>query len=73
MKWYKMNKKIISIFFLLIILVSIAVAYNYFNQKSTEENQYNSSPKTVTESDIAREIDNAFLAEDDEVEIGEMV
>jgi len=68
-----MNKKIISIFFLLIILVSIALVYSYFSQKSTDENQYSSSPETLADSDIAGEIDNAFLAEDDEVEIGEMV
>jgi CHASE3 domain sensor protein len=67
------NKKIISIFFLLIILVSIALVYSYFSQNSTDENQYSSSPNTVTDSDVASEIDNAFLAEDDEVEIGEMV
>jgi len=68
-----MNKKIISIFFLLIILVSIAVAYNYFSQKSSDENQYSSSPNTVTDSDVAGEIDNSFLEENNEVEIGEMV
>jgi CHASE3 domain sensor protein len=68
-----MNKKIIPIFFLLIILASIAFAYSYFNQKSTEENQYSSSPETVYDSDVTSEIDDTFMEEDDEVEIGEMV
>jgi CHASE3 domain sensor protein len=68
-----MNKKIVSIFFLLIILTSIAFAYSYFNQKNTEENQYDSSAKLVNDADVASEIDDIFLEEDAEVEIGEMV
>jgi type II secretory pathway component PulC len=68
-----MNKKIISIFFLLIIFASIALAYNYFSQESTEETQYDSTDKNVNDSDVADEIDDSFVEEDDEVEIGEMV
>jgi hypothetical protein len=68
-----MNKKIISIFFLLIIFASIALAYNYFNQKSTEEKQYDSSDKTVNDSDVASQVDDTVIDEDAEVEIGEMV
>lgn len=68
-----MNKKIISIFFLLIIFASIALAYNYFNQNSTDKEQYGSSDKTVTDSDVASQIDDTFIGEDSEIEIGEMV
>ncbi|UCD13276.1 MAG: hypothetical protein JSW60_06880 [Thermoplasmatales archaeon] len=68
-----MDKKIISIFLLLIIFVSIAVSYSYLNQPATRENQYDSSIETVDEEDLVNEIDNIFLEEDDEIEIGEMV
>ncbi|MCK4332936.1 MAG: hypothetical protein KAV40_05090 [Thermoplasmatales archaeon] len=68
-----MDKKIISIFFLLIIFVSIAVTYSYFNQSITKEKQYDSSIETIDEEDIVNEIDNIFIEEDDEIEIGEMI
>ena len=68
-----MDKKIISIFFLLIIFISIAVTYIYFSDLTTEETQYDGSIETITEGDIANEIDNLLLEEDDEVEIGEMI
>jgi len=67
-----MNKKIISIFLLLIIFVSITVMYSYFNQSTTEK-QYENPVDTIDEDDIGNEIDNIFLEEDDEIEIGEMV
>jgi len=68
-----MNKKIISIFFLLILMVSITATYVYFNQKENDENQYDGSDKTVNNDDVANEIDDMFLEEDDEVEIGDIV
>jgi len=68
-----MNKKIISLFFLLVLMVSIAFTYIYFNQIETDERQYDSSGKTVSDEDIANEIDDMFIEEDDEIEIGEMV
>lgn len=67
-----MNKKIIAILFLLILFASIAVAYMYLSQESAEE-QYGSSDKTVDDSDLASEVDDSLIGEDDEVEIGEMV
>lgn len=67
-----MNKKIISILFLLIILVSSLLVYTYIDQPSTET-QDDDLPHTTTEEDIFEEIDNTFLDEDDEIEIGEMV
>ncbi len=68
-----MNKKMISIFFLLIIMVSIAFVYVYVNQNETNEKQYQSSGKNINDQDIASEIDDIFIEEDDEVEIGEMI
>ena len=68
-----MNKKIISLFFLLILMVSIAFMYIYFNQIGSEEKQYDSSSKTISDDDVANEIDDMFIDEEDELEIGEMV
>ncbi len=68
-----MDKKLISIFFLFIILVSVMVMYSYFNQSTTEEKQYDGSTETINDEDIVNEIDEIFLGEDDEIEIGEMV
>jgi len=68
-----MNKKIISISFLLIILVSLAIVYNYYNNPSTDESHYDSPIETIDENIVSEEIDNTFIEEDDEIEIGEMV
>lgn len=69
----EMNKKILSIFFLLFILASIAFAYSYFNQKNTDEKHYDNSTEKVSDGDIVSEIDDMFLEENNEVEIGEMI
>ncbi len=66
-----MNKKIISLFLLLILMVSITATYVYFNQNN--ETQYDSSDKTVDDTDVANEINDMFLEEDDEVEIGDII
>jgi hypothetical protein len=70
-----MDKKIISIFFLLIIVIAVTVTYVAYNQISSEEKQQDYTPtdNDVTAEDIYDEIDDAFLSEDDEIEIGEMV
>ncbi len=68
-----MNKKIISLFLLLILMVSITFAYIFINQSKTDGNQYDSSGKNVSDEDVANEIDDMFLEEDDEVEIGEII
>ena len=67
-----MNKKIISIFFLLIIFISITLGYSYYISNSNEQ-QYNSPIQTISENNISEEIDETFIEEDDEIEIGEMV
>ena len=68
-----MNKKIISITFLLIILLSIALVYNFYNKTSPDEEKYDSPIETIDENNVSDEIDETFLEEDDEIEIGEMV
>ncbi|MCK5261169.1 MAG: hypothetical protein KAJ44_03235 [Thermoplasmatales archaeon] len=54
-------------------MVSVMVSYSYFNQSTTEEKQYDGSTETINDEDIVNEIDEIFLGEDDEIEIGEMV
>ena len=68
-----MNKKIISILFLLIVLISITVVYSYFDKAGTDEKRYDSPIEIIDENNVSEEIDNTFLDEDDEIEIGEMI
>ena len=68
-----MNKKIASIIFLFIIIISVFVAYIYFNQSNTNEDQYSGNVETISDDDISNEIDDIFLEEDEEIEIGEMI
>jgi uncharacterized alpha/beta hydrolase family protein len=68
-----MNKKITSIFLLLIICLSIAVLYSYFNQTPKDDKEVNDSIVTYDDNDFGNEIDTIFIEEDDEIEIGEMV
>jgi len=68
-----MNKKIISILFLLIIFVSIALTYSYLNQKETDQGQYDTTSKNVNDEDLSNEIDDMFIDENDELEIGEII
>lgn len=70
-----MEKKIISIVFLLIIVIAATATYVAYNQISSEEKQQDYVPADgdVTTEDLYDEIDDAFLSEDDEIEIGEMV
>ena len=68
-----MNKKIILIFFLLIIMVAITITYSYYTQLTTEEKSYDTFIDSVDDTNISDEIDNLLIDEDYEVEIGEMV
>ena len=70
-----MYKKIISICFLLIIVIVVTVTYIAFNQPPSVEKQQNYVPadSDVTNEEIFDEIDEYFIPEDDEIEIGEMV
>ncbi len=68
-----MNKKIISIFLFLIIIFTIAATYIYLKDTITNEKQKNSYSEPSTNLDIDDELDDYFLEEDKEVEIGEMI
>jgi len=70
-----MDKKIISLCFLLIIVIAVTVTYVVSNQLSQVESQQDYVPADgdVTDEDIFDEIDDSFIPEDDEIEIGEMV
>jgi len=70
-----MDKKIISLCFLLIVVIAVTVTYITSNQLSSEEDQQNYVPAydDVADEDINDEINDIFISEDDEIEIGEMV
>ncbi len=70
-----MDKKIISICFLLIIVIAVTVTYVVSNQLSPVENQQDYVPADgdAPDEDIFDEIDDSFIPEDEEIEIGEMV
>lgn len=69
-----MDKKVISIFLLLIILISMATTYVVFNQADTKESRDDKlTDSSISDGDLNSEIDNIFLEENDEIEIGEMV
>ena len=70
-----MEKKIISICFLLIIVIAVTVTYVALNQSSLVEKQQNYVPagSDVPNEDIFGKIDDSFIPEDDKIEIGEMV
>ena len=70
-----MDKKIISIYFLLIIVIAVTITYTAINQSSLEKQQdyVPDDSGDVTNEDIFDEIDDLFISEDDEIEIGEMV
>ncbi|MCX6671899.1 MAG: hypothetical protein NTX92_08275 [Euryarchaeota archaeon] len=67
-----MNKKIISLLFLLIILVSVTITYA-FTIQSTTENKYQTTGSTIDENTLTSEIDTPFLDENASVDIGEMI
>jgi len=70
----EMDKKILSVFLLLIIVISATVLFVSFRDTfSQEDSQDYSTGEEITDEDVSKEIDDAFLSEDDEVEIGEMV
>jgi peptidoglycan hydrolase CwlO-like protein len=68
-----MNKKIFAVLFLLLIVVSATVSYRVLNQPVAKNNQSTGSSGTITQDDMAGEINNIFINETQEIEIGEMV
>jgi hypothetical protein len=68
-----MNKKILAVSFLLLIVVSVTISYRILNQPVAQNNQSKDSSGTVTQDDMSGEINNIFINETQEIEIGEMV
>ena len=68
-----MNKKILAVLSLLLIVVSVTVSYRVLNQPVAKNNQSTGSSRTITQDDMAGEINNIFINETQEIEIGEMV
>ena len=68
-----MNKKILAVLFLLLIVVSATVSYRVLNQPLAKNNQSNGLSGTITQDDMSGEINNIFINETQEIEIGEMV
>lgn len=68
-----MNKKILAVLFLLLIVVSATVSYRVLNQPVAQNNQSNGSSGIITQDDMSGEINNIFINETQEIEIGEMV
>ena len=68
-----MNKKIITVMIILIGLLAVTalyVAHLNTSEENTKENVNIGSD--INENDINDELDNSFIEEDDEVDIGEM-
>lgn len=68
-----MNKKITSLFFLLILLVAITLTYAYLSQPAQENNSPTDSGSTVNDDTLKNEIDANFLDENQGIEIGDMI
>ena len=69
-----MDKKILSIFLILVIVVSTTVLFVTLKESSSQEDQQDYSiGEDLTDEDISNEIDDAFLPEDDEIDIGDMI
>jgi len=69
-----MNKKIISVFILLLVVISTTILFvSYKGTDSGDSQTTIPSGKDVSEDDITKELDGFFISEDDEVDIGDMV
>lgn len=68
-----MSKKILSLLFLLILLVSVTVSYAYFSQPPTSEDHQTDTGGDVDDDTVLSEIDATLLDEDEGVEIGDMI
>lgn len=69
-----MNKKIISTFILLIIVISSTLLFITLKQSDSDQTQKDyPSRENISDNDISEEVDDFFLSEDDEVDIGEMI
>ena len=69
-----MDKKIMALCFLLLIVVAVTISYVALYQLS-DGNAQDTMPEDsdVTDEDLSNEIDDFFLEENEEIEIGDMV
>ena len=69
-----MDKKILSIFIILVIVVSTTVLYVTLKEPISKEDQQDFAlGEYPTNEDISNEIDDTFLPENDEIDIGDMI
>jgi hypothetical protein len=68
-----MNKKILTLLFLLILLVSVTISYAYFSQPATNQDNQINTDGTIDDTTLSSEIDSTLLDEDQGVEIGDMI
>jgi hypothetical protein len=68
-----MNKKILSLLFLLILFLSVTLSYAYFSQQQTNSENQTPFGNTPDDTTIASEIDGTFLDENESIEIGDMI
>jgi len=68
-----MSKKILSLLFLLILLVSVTVSYAYFNQPSSSKNHQTNTGDNVDDNTVSSELDATLIDEGEGVEIGDMI
>lgn len=68
-----MNKKIISLLFLLIVMISVTLSYAYFNQQTSSDDNQTGSNGDVNQNTLTTEIDSLFLDENQNIEIGDMI
>ncbi len=68
-----MNKKILSLLFLLILLVSVTVSYAYFSQPAADGGNQTNIDGTIDDSTMSSEIDSTLLDEGQGVEIGDII
>jgi len=68
-----MDKKILSILVLLVVVVSATVLFVSFKESSQDVQQDFSTGEDLTDDDISNEIDDAFIPEDEELDIGDMI
>lgn len=67
-----MNKTIIALFSLILVLGSVFVLYSYLSQPTETEQQYDGNG-SVSDDEILTELDDVFVSEDDDIELGDIV
>jgi len=68
-----MDKKILSLSLFLVMLIAILGAYIVIIESVSEEKGSVVNDNNIADEDIKSEIDNVFLEEDEEIDIGEMI